>query len=277
MNIRSASTFRRLYRKAFTLIELLVVIGIIAILTALLLTSLHLAKSKAKEVQCLNNMRQLVVAWQLYAADNNEALAYNADFRDEKGWIKGTMRFNDWPDNTNTAYLLDPQHALLGGYTRSAAIYRCSEDQSKVTINGTVYPRVRSISMSMAMNSTGFWLLPSGGTKVFRKTSDIRELSPSDAFVFIDENPDGINDGAFGVKIIKPNELSEALIVDFPATFHSGASVMSFADGSAARHKWRDTRTAPKVNYSNVGWKNMVPTPGNVDMLWLAQHTSVLY
>jgi len=66
-------------RRAFTLIELLVVIAIIAILAALLLPVLARAKSKAKTAECINNLKQVGVAFRMWAGDNDGNFPWDVD------------------------------------------------------------------------------------------------------------------------------------------------------------------------------------------------------
>ena len=63
---------RKFQLKYFTLIELLIVISIIAILAALLLPALQRAKEKAKEISCVNSMKQLSLATAMYCGDNHD-------------------------------------------------------------------------------------------------------------------------------------------------------------------------------------------------------------
>jgi prepilin-type N-terminal cleavage/methylation domain-containing protein/prepilin-type processing-associated H-X9-DG protein len=265
-------------RSAFTLIELLVVIAIIAILAALLLPALTKAKTKAQGIQCLSNNKQLTLAWIMYAHESNDRLVWNDLTSTGSGWVRGILDYSGSnPDNTNKVWLTDPEYAKLAPYTaKSAGVYKCPADFSYVTIGGQRYPRVRSISMSQAMNSRDDWLSAITGAKyrVFSKLMDINPMGPSKAYVFIDEHPDSINYGDFAVAMNDGAALSAIMIIDVPASYHNGAGGISFADGHAEIHKWRDPRTIVPITGKYMV-SSVQASPGNKDMIYMSDHASI--
>jgi prepilin-type N-terminal cleavage/methylation domain-containing protein/prepilin-type processing-associated H-X9-DG protein len=276
----SSMKSRAATRSGFTLIELLVVIAIIAILAAMLLPALSTAKVKAQGIQCMSNLKQLQIAWQLYSVDNNDKLATSGYISpvEPTAWVDGWLDFNGGnPDNTNTAALMDPKRSKFASYA-SVGVYRCPADHSMVTVRGQSLPRVRSMSMSQAFGP-GDWLDPAGFQanvtskkyKVYYKTAHIVNPGPSMVYVLLDEHPDGINAGGFANMMVE--NAGSARIIDFPASYHNGAGGISFADGHAEIKKWRDPRTRPPVRYNNQLALN-VPSPNNPDMIWLSDRTS---
>ena len=284
-------------RHAFTLIELLVVIALIAILAALLLPALTQAKAQAQGIGCKYNLKQMTLAWMMYADDHEQIVVLNLGHyaqADWESWVLGVMSLDqgfpllqaDPRDGTNTLYLL---HSPLSPYAPSLGIWRCPSDKSTRALGGRRYERVRSLSMNVALGTASFpepsqpwqgWRPRSVG-----RMSQIRNPGPAQCFVFLDEREDSIDTSYFlidpeGLRLPPgpadpPNPAAYGL-TDYPGSYHHGAGNLSFADGHAESHKWVDARTRPPLVKDTMlprpaAWTT--PSPDNLDVQWLQDHS----
>lgn len=225
-------------RAAFTLIELLVVIAIIAVLAAILLPVLDQARQKAWQANCLNNHKQLAMAWTIYKHDNNGNLIIDDPRTPALGgtnypsWVYGNMTAST--DTTNALLI---QWGLLYPDVNSVAVYHCPADRPDQDPGN----HNRSYSMQPQL---AFYLneVPSSiepDYPAMYRESQILVTSPSATMVFLDESPVSINDGFFSLDII-----ATEWGTDFPAYWHTHGDNFSFADGHAEYWRWRDAFTA---------------------------------
>jgi prepilin-type N-terminal cleavage/methylation domain-containing protein/prepilin-type processing-associated H-X9-DG protein len=273
---------RRLKRSrgigGFTLIELLVVIAIIAILAALLLPALTRSKLKTQGIQCMNNHRQLALAWRMYSDDNRDYFALASDGGPDPApaWITGLMNFN--PANpSNWDPTVDIYKSPLWNYCgKSLGIWRCPADRSYVTVSGVRKPRVRSMSMN-------FWFggfggsdggLSGGGWRLYFKMSDLLDPGPTRTWLLLDMREDSIDIGNFAPDMRGwPNDPSQTGFYDLPGMYHGNACGFSFADGHAEIKKWRDARTMPPLVKGGL-IPDHLSTPNNQDVVWLQERST---
>jgi prepilin-type N-terminal cleavage/methylation domain-containing protein/prepilin-type processing-associated H-X9-DG protein len=273
--------------EGFTLIELLVVIAIIAILAGMLLPSLAKAKTKAQGIQCMNNTRQLMLAWRFYVDDNQDRLpyAYAAEGAPNDphypyAWVHGILDYAPGnADNWNWTNTIAKGN--IWSYTgRNAEIFKCPADY--ITVKPSAGPSSGKAIRRCRSNSMNAWCgLNQGdmantwfGDRTFRfylKLSDMTYPGPTRTWVLVDEHPDSINDGFFCIDMRGYPNLAAAALPDVPASYHNGACGFAFADGHSEIKKWTDPRTMPpvrKVTYSSVNQAN------NPDVMWLWEHTT---
>jgi prepilin-type N-terminal cleavage/methylation domain-containing protein/prepilin-type processing-associated H-X9-DG protein len=268
--------------RAFTLIELLVVIAIIAILAAMLMPALAKSKQKALGIYCMNNHRGLALAWRMYSEDNNDRLVFASEDPTTAAtlaatapstWVTGTLDF-DGNNRSNWDPDQDITKSPLWPYCgKNLTIWKCPSDRSQVTVSGVVKPRVRSMSMNLYLGgwggTDGNWGPQISDYRIYRKFSDLTDITPVQAFVFLDMREDSIDMGNLCVNMAGyPDDPSRYIFWDLPGFYHNGSCGYSFADGHSEIHKWRDQRTTPPLVDGGLV-PDVYASPNNEDIAWM--------
>lgn len=289
MNSGETSSWNASRQSAFTRIDLVVTVLTLAFLAIMILPALARTRVKPQGMQCLYNLRQIILAWQMYADDSNGKFAPNhgsfppnpdydtppAGITFAGRWVGGDMRggqISGQPmlDAFNSPLLVNPIYSVMGPYIKDPRVFRCPSDQSTWTDPrfGMEEPRVRSYSMNQgvgcAFNGTrqdpghaelGHWLTGGNSSpapfRTYIENNDLYgTLSPAGLFVLVEEHPNSINDGAFAVHM--PASPSDSTgWIDVPGNIHSGNSCsFAFADGHAESHRWAEPAAIPPVIWS---------------------------
>jgi hypothetical protein len=217
-----------------------------------------------------------------------------------KNWVAGQENYSGVQDNTNTELLVNTSPwqncTQFAPYAPNPLAYKCPADQSKSgplgSPNGEGFigpPRARSYSMSCAVGCTNLNGGPqnddvcldalTAGTgqppwQTYNKESVVHGgIGPADLWVLIDENPDSIDDGWFAFEM--PFE-HQTKWWNCPSKLHDNGTGISFEDGHAEIHHWRDPGEILTTMYQqHITVDSDTIAGGNPDVFWMASHTSV--
>jgi len=217
-------------RNGFTLIELLVVIAVIAILMAILMPALRRAREQGERAACLSNLKQLQLAWIMYADDNDDKLVSSeaGGFLESQfgpAWVGKT-----WGDYHAVGGEMMPEQEQIDGI-KAGALYRYVEDVDLYKCPAGY--RGERLTYAMMISSNGRSI---EGSPQFKRRLQVPQ--PAQRLIFIDEGVSSAD--AFATKYVKPAWW------DQPSTRHGDGTNFSYADGHAEYHKWRGLETIKK-------------------------------
>jgi type II secretory pathway pseudopilin PulG len=257
-----------------------VVIAIIAILASLLLPALNKAKAKAYQTQCVSNLRQLAVTWQLYTDDNDGHFVPNGSYVNAAHnanisplWVMGDEHI--FPEAfTNVDFLLNPRYALFANYLHSAAVYKCPADRTTIPVDGLDQRRVRNYSLNAYFN----WTAPNNNDSPayynFATAADMAPFDASRLYTFVDTAPTSV---CFSGFVLFMGD--SGFYWHRPTTEHNNGGVLAFADAHVEAHRWTDPGTLEAARLGgnpSYDGAHLLVYPGNQDRLWLKQRASAL-
>jgi len=208
--------------RGFTLVELLVVIAIIAILMAILMPALKLAKDQAYRIHCMSNVKTLSLAWFMYKDDNDGELVGGHIANQPHMWVHSV---------SGSATVEEKKQAIRDGALypyvgNTVEVYRCPSDLRLRATHNFAY---RSASIAGGANGEG-WRNTYEQAKMY---SDIKR--PSEKYIFVEDvDPRGTNVGSWVM------QFSPLKWIDPLAMWHNEQTTLGFADGHAEMHRWVD-------------------------------------
>lgn len=234
-------------RSAFTLVELLVVVGIIALLVAILIPTLGRARQQANRVACSSNLRQLGLAFVMYANDNRQWLPYHADW--------GGNHVEDWIHWERGRNISDSAVAkYLGNF--NASVFRCPSDDIQIRPrSGSPGPFAYSYTFNYRFASNSNEPVPLAKAR-----------NSSDKIMLMEEDEVSLDDGNFHPNLVGTN------IENFLSTRHEAKRTMDWA-------KWNSRPAAQRPDRQQKG--NVAFADGHGDYvpreyLWTERHVAPL-
>ncbi len=238
-------------QRGFTLIELLVVIAIIAILMAILMPALNRAKEQGKRAACLNNCKQLVLAWGMYADDNDDKIingntSTGGHNKDGTCWVY-------WPGRgaTEEERIQGIKDGLLFEYCPNIKLYKCPTG-----IRGEVV----TYAIVDAMN--GYDAIPGADGQIVKNRTLIRQSAKR--AVFLDEGR--LSPASWTIWYDQERWWDQI------TARHGDGTNFSFADGHSDYWKWKDPRTLDVAMMDYDTWQSsgrhgsLSTQPGNPDL-----------